>query len=206
MDKLRKELEKLIVIYDDEWDFVLSKFKPRSAKKGETIHYAGDIFSEVWYIRNGTARSCFINEKGKDLTWQLYFNDDRMNKINLFLSDTVSANEKIPSMLNFEILENADFFVITIKDLNTLFDMNKKWEKLGRILVHDDWYAMTYKRVISIMGETAQERYERLLKDYPDIFKKIKLQYIASYLGIAPQTLSKIRKKEKIKKLKNECR
>jgi len=101
-------------------------------------------------------------------------------------------------MLTFEILEDATFYVISTSDLNTLFDMDKKWEKLGRILVRDDWYAVTFKRVISIMGDTAEERYIRLLINHSNIFKKVKLQYIASFLGIAPQTLSKIRKKGKM--------
>ncbi len=59
----------------------------------------------------------------------------------------------------------------------------------------DTWYASTYKRVISLMSESAEERYERLLREYPTIFSKVKSYHIASYLGIAPQTLSKLRKK-----------
>ena len=197
MKKLRIELEKTIPITDKEWEYVLSKFHPRSAKKGEIVHYAGDIFLEIWYIQTGLARSSFSNEKGKDLTWQLYFNDKHMNKINLFMEDSISSYKKIPSMLNFEILEDATFYVISINDLNKLFDMNKKWERLGRILIHNDWYGVTYKRIISLMSETAEERYLKLLINYPNIFKKVKLHYIASFLGITPQTLSKIRKKEK---------
>ena len=199
MNILRKELEKIITISDEEWNKVVSKFHFKSANKGEVIHFAGDIFNDVWYIKSGLARSYFMNEKGKDLSWQLYFYDEEdMSKINLFMSDAVSSNEKIPSMLTFEILEDATFYVISTSDLNTLFDMDKKWEKLGRILVRDDWYAVTFRRVISIMGDTAQERYTKLLINHPNIFKKVKLQYIASFLGIAPQTLSKIRKNAKM--------
>jgi len=53
MTYLKKELEKSIEITDEEWGFISSKFKPKSAKKGEIVHYAGDIFSEVWYIKSG---------------------------------------------------------------------------------------------------------------------------------------------------------
>ena len=63
-------------------------------------------------------------------------------------------------------------------------------------MIHDTWYASTYKRVLSLMGESAEERYVRLLKEYPTIFEKVKSYHIASYLGIAPQTLSKLRKNE----------
>ena len=196
MTYLKKELEKSIEISDEEWEFISSKFKSKSAKKGEIVHYAGDIFSEVWYIKSGLARSYFIDNNGKDFTWQLYFNDESMSKINLFMDDSVSHHEKSGSLISFEILEDAEFEVISIDDLEALFDMNMKWQHFGRMLIHDTWYASTYKRVISLMRETAQERYDRLLKEYPTIFDKVKSYHVASYLGIAPQTLSKLRKNE----------
>jgi len=98
--------------------------------------------------------------------------------------------------VSFEILEDAEFEVITIDDLDAIFDMDMKWQHFGRMMIHDTWYASTYKRVISLMSETAQERYDRLLDEYPTIFKKVKSYHVASYLGIAPQTLSKLRKSE----------
>ena len=191
---LRKELEKLIMITDTEWAYVESFFKSKSAQKGDIIHHAGEIFSHVWYIKSGLARSYFIDENGKDFTWQLYFNDESMNKLNLFMDDSVSYYEQTGSLVSFEILEDAEFFVISIEDLDKIFDMNKKWQQLGRRMIHDVWYASTYKRVISLMSESAEERYIRLLKEYPNIFSKVKSYHIASYLGIAPQTLSKLRK------------
>lgn len=196
MTYLRKELEKSIEITDEEWDFISSKFKPKSAKKGEIIHYAGDIFSDIWYIKSGLARSYFIDNNGKDFTWQLYFNDESMSKINLFMDDSVSYYEQSGSLVSFEILEDAEFEVISIDDLDAIFDMNMKWQHFGRMMIHDTWYASTYKRVLSLMGESAEERYVRLLKEYPTIFEKVKSYHIASYLGIAPQTLSKLRKNE----------
>ncbi len=78
--------------------------------------------------------------------------------------------------------------------MDVIFDMNTKWQQLGRRMVHDTWYASTYKRVISLMSESAEEQYQRLLREYPTIFDKVKSYHIASYLGIAPQTLSKLRK------------
>jgi len=193
---LKKELEKSIDITDEEWDFISSKFKSKSAKKGEIVHYVGDIFSEVWYIKSGLARSYFMDNNGKDFTWQLYFNDESMSKLNLFMDDSVSHYEQSPSLVSFEILEDAEFEVISLDDMDAMFNLNMKWQHFGRIMIHDTWYASTYKRVISLMSETAQERYDRLLEEYPTIFEKVKAYHVASYLGIAPQTLSKLRKSE----------
>ncbi len=195
MQKLRKELEKSIEVTNEEWRFITSKFTPRSAKKGEIVHFAGEVFSEIWYIKSGLARSYFIDNNGKDFTWQLYFHDESMSKLNLFMDDSVSHYEQSGSLVSFEILEDAEFEVISIADMDDLFDMNMKWQHFGRMMIHDTWYASTYKRVISLMSESAEERYARLLREYPTIFDKVKSYHIASYLGIAPQTLSKLRKK-----------
>ena len=114
MQYLKTELEKLIMIEEDEWAYVTSKFKIKSAKKGEIIHHVGEIFSEVWYIKSGLARSYFIDNNGKDFTWQLYFNDESMSQINLFMDDSVSYYEQTGSLVSFEILEDAEFFVVSI--------------------------------------------------------------------------------------------
>ncbi len=196
MEYLRKVLEKTIDITDEEWEVFRSKFKPKSCTKGETVHYAGEIFSEVWYIKSGLARSYFLDNNGKDFTWQLYFNDASMNKLNLFMDDSVSYYEQSGSLLSFEILEDAEFEIISLADLDVIFDMNTKWQQFGRRMIHDVWYASTYKRVLSLMSESAEEQYRRLLREYPTIFETVKSYHIASYLGIAPQTLSKLRKSE----------
>lgn len=194
MKTLYQTLSEQIDVSEEEWELIQSKFSPRSAKKGEIIHHAGDIFNDIWYIKSGLARSCFTDENGKDFTWQLYFNDDSLSKINLFMDDSVSHYEQSGSLLSFEVLEDSEFEVIAVKDLDALFDMNMKWQRFGRMMIHDTWYASTYKRVLSLMSESAEEKYQRLLSEYPTIFEKVKSYHIASYLGMTPQTLSKLRK------------
>jgi CRP-like cAMP-binding protein len=196
MKYLRKEFEKSIDIKDEEWNFISSKFKSKSCKKGEIIHNMGDIFNEIWYIKKGLARSYFVDNNGKDFTWQLYFNDESISKLNLFMYDSVSYYKQSGSLLSFEILEDAEFEIISIADIDTIFGINIKWRQFGRIFIHNIWYASTYKRVISLMSENAEQQYQRLLQEYPTIFEKVKSYHIASYLGIAPQTLSKLRKSE----------
>ncbi len=96
-------------------------------------------------------------------------------------------------MLNFEILEDSVFYVASLDDLDKFISQDKKWEHLARLWLHDTYFAATYKRVISLMSETVAEKYERLLEEYPSIFDHVKSYHIASYLGIAPQTLSKLK-------------
>ncbi|VAW88596.1 cAMP-binding proteins - catabolite gene activator and regulatory subunit of cAMP-dependent protein kinases [hydrothermal vent metagenome] len=186
-------IEKFIMVDDEEWNYVCSKFTKLTVKKGEIVHHAGDVFNEIWFIKSGLARSYFIDMNGKDFTWQLYFRGKSKHGLNHFMDDSVSHYENSGSMLNFEILEDSVFYVVQLKEMDMFLSTDKKWENLARIWLHDTYFAATYKRVISLMSESANDRYKRLLEEYPSIFKQVKSYHIASYLGIAPQTLSKLK-------------
>ena len=193
MKYFRKMVESFILVSEKEWLQASKIFNKISVKKGTVIHQEGDIFSEIWFVKSGLARSFFIDINGKEYTWQLYFRGKSKHGLNHFMDDSVSFYEKKGSMLSFEILEDATFYVAPLEDLDEFISKDKKWEHLARIWLHDTYYAATYKRVISLMSETAKEKYTRLNEEYPSIFEHVKSYHIASYLGIAPQTLSKLK-------------
>lgn len=186
-------IEQLVPVTDAEWGEASNLFKVVAVKKGEVIHHAGDVFREIWFVKSGLARSYFTDVNGKDFTWQLYFRGKSKHGLNHFMDDSVSFYEDKGSMLNFEILEDAVFYVASLEELDVFISQDKKWEHLARIWLHDTYFAATYKRLMSLMSETASERYERVMEEYPSIFSRVKSYHIASYLGVAPQTLSKLR-------------
>ncbi len=193
MKYFRKLVEQYISVDDKEWSLACDRFNKVSVKKGTIVHQAGDVFKDIWFIKSGLARSYFTDKNGRDFTWQLYFRGKSKHGLNHFMDDSVSYYENTGSMLNFEVLEDAVFYVISLNELDKFISKDKKWEHLTRVWFHDTYYAATYKRVISLMSETVGERYERLLEEYPRIFKQVKSYHIASYLGVAPQTLSKLK-------------
>ena len=195
MKYLKKLITKHISIDEEEWNELTSKFKQVIIKKGTTISSAGDIFSDFYFIKSGLARSYFTDLNGKDFTWQIYFRGKSKYGLNYFMDDSVSYYENDASMLHFETLEDSVFYKISLKDMdNFLNSADKKWEHLTRIWLHDTYFSSTYKRVLSLMSEDVEQRYERLLLEYPNIFKRVKSYHIATFLGIAPQTLSKLKK------------
>ncbi|MDD5052865.1 MAG: Crp/Fnr family transcriptional regulator [Sulfuricurvum sp.] len=195
MDRLRIALQKFVEINDQEWSYIQNQFTLKTFDKKQTIHYSGDVFRQVYYLKSGVARSYFMDLSGKDYTWQLYFRDNEIFGYNHFLEDSVSHYTNEPSLLTFETLTSAEFYVIGVEQLDKMFNYGKKWEYLARMYKLRHFFIPMYQRSLSIITEDAQTRYIRLLKEHPNIFKKVKLHHIASYLGIAPQTLSKIRKK-----------
>ena len=194
MNYFKKLIEHFITINDEEWFEAKGIFKKTSVKKGVVVHQAGEVFSNIWFIKSGLARSYFIDINGKEYTWQLYFRGKSKHGLNHFMDDSVSFYENTGSLLSFEILEDSTFYVASLEDLDKFISKDKKWEYLTRLWLHDTYYSATYKRVISLMSENVAQRYERLLEEYPSIFDRVKSYHIASYLGIAPQTLSKLKK------------
>ncbi|WP_125781730.1 Crp/Fnr family transcriptional regulator [Pseudoalteromonas rubra] len=193
MKYFRKMIEQHIPVNDDEWNTACKMFDVKHVQKGATVHRAGDVFSEIWFIKSGLARSYFSDINGKEHTWQLYFRGKSEHGLNHFMDDSVSFYEKSGSILNFEILEDSVFYVTSLEELNKFISREKKWALLAGKWIHNTYYSATYKRVLSLMSETAAQRYARLLVEYPAIFKQVKSYHIASYLGVAPQTLSKLK-------------
>lgn len=194
MNQLRQEIEQIVSISDQEWRNIASKFTFQTIPKGHTIHRSGDVFSKTYYIKNGTARSYLTDSDGKEFTWQLYFRDNASTVKNQFLDDSASYYEQEGSFLNFETLEDSEFYVIGISELDEIFNLDKKFEKMARMYMHNNFFSPMYKRTLSVMSENAETRYQRLLKEHPNVFQHVKAYHVASFLGIAPQTLSKIRK------------
>lgn len=160
------------------------------------IHYAGDVMNRVYYIVSGVAKSSFLDTQDKEFIWQIYFNSGNKERKNIILDDSVSYVEQEGSFLNFEALSDVVCYYIEWKDLEVLFASDLKWQYLARMLTYEA-YAISYKRVISIMGENATQRFLRLLKENPSLFEHVKSYHIASYLGITPQSLSRL-KNEKL--------
>jgi len=198
MRYLKKLIQNYINIDKKEWLEICSKFKKVKFKKGDIISCSGDIFEDFYFIKSGLARSYFTDLSGKDFTWQLYFRGKSKYGLNLFMDDSVSYYEQKSSKLYFEVLEDSCFYKISLKSMDEFLDnADKKWQYLVRVWLHDTYFTSTYKRTLSLMSENTQERYTRLLDEYPDIFKRVKSYHIASFLGIAPQTLSKLKNESK---------
>ena len=100
-----------------------------------------------------------------------------------------------PQRENIVALENSKILAISREDLFKLYDHNWKWQQAGRVLTELN-FVRVEKRGICLQTLNARERYEELLKEMPGLIERVPLQYIASYLGMSPETFSRIRSKK----------
>lgn len=143
-----------------------------------------------YFMEKGIARSyCVIN--GKEATSWFSMEGDIVFSTNNFYGNVKGYEYEM-----VQLLENSILYAIPVKELETLYCNNIEIANWSRIL-HQDAFIANEKRLISRLYETAEERYIELLQTRPELFQRVNLGYIASYLGISQVTLCHLRNKIK---------
>ena len=156
----------------------------RELLKNTSLLQNGDVCKEFHFIENGIAR-VFYYKDGKEVT--AWFAGK--NQIVSAIDSLFTGN---PSSYNIEILEESTVWSLQYNKIEPVFDKHPIVERLGRLLITNN-YLLLDERMKLFAFCNAEERYERLLLQIPDILQKVKLGHIASYLGISQEHLSRIR-------------
>jgi CRP-like cAMP-binding protein len=165
----------------------------RRFRRRNIILSPGDSCRSILFITTGAARSLFTNSDGQEFTWNFHFNDTDSKFENYFILDYNSFLSQSPTPLLFESLQDTEAIELRYEDANCLFNTYPTFEQAGRVMA-ENAYKNIHLRAFSILTLSAKERYLQLLRDEPYLLNKFPLYYIASYLGMAPQSLSRLRK------------
>jgi CRP-like cAMP-binding protein len=167
---------------------IISAFEPVSIQKKKDLLVSGQVCDYLYFITKGCLRSFFIDAKGIEHVYQI-----RMD--NNWIGDIDSYFTRQKSKYNIEALENSYLLRIPVDRLEQLFIEIPNLERYFRILFQKA-YINALNRLSSTMWDTAIDRYNEMLKEHPEIFQRVPLVHIASYLGITPESLSRIRKQK----------
>ena len=155
-------------------------------KKGETFIREGDVPQKFAFVSHGLFRYYYVNEKGNEFT-KGFFPE------NNFITSYTAMVRRQPSYYTVQALENARVLVIDYRQWQHLYHGHACWMNLLFALV-EKGYMKKEARERELLILSAEERYRSFLNEYPDLEKRIKQHLIASYLGITPVALSRIRK------------
>lgn len=191
--KYKNFLDQYVSLSLLEWQLFKSKLKHSTHTKGEIIHYAGDVCQKLSFINSGIVRAYIIDDKGKDYTWSISFNDENADVSNVYIVDYDSFVQKNESKLSFEVLEACELLSIDYEDLQTLYKYSKKGEQLGRIMA-ELAYSHVHNITMNRLTQTASKRFETFVKNTPYLLEKVPQYHIATYLGITPQSLSRLKR------------
>ena len=184
---LIKNLTRYGPLDDPEIRLVQSRFSIKRFRKHQFILQEGDVARYETFIVKGLTRTYEIDEKGQEHIIQFGLEDWWIGDLYSFLTQT-------PSHFNIDCLEDTDVLRITKEQLEQLYLEVPKIERHFRILIQNAFISST-KRISSSLKLSAAERYTQFVRTYPEIERRVPNHQIASFLGITPQSLSRIRGK-----------
>ena len=181
-------LKSLVGFSEEELEDILAHFQKENFTKNQALVEQGQICKKLYFVEKGIVRNYYLNPDGKEIT-QLFFGQGR------FMTSLESFFQQSPSLYYIEVLEESIIHSISKEKLDLLFHRYHKMERLGRLL-STEMLTKVVEKLNAIQFQTAQERYEYMLTEYPDITYRVPLGMIASYLGMSQETLSRIRKRK----------
>ena len=183
---LRAHIEKRIHLTDEEFNICTKFFIPRSIRKHQFLLNERDVCKYFGFVNSGCLREYTIDKKGNEHIIQFAIADWWVSDLNSFLSG-------LPATHNIDALQDSEILLLEKSSRDKLLSACPKMERFFRILLEAN-YVATHQRVADSLSESAEERYLKFIKTYPKLFEQIPQNQIASYLGITPQSLSRIRK------------
>lgn len=188
MPGFREFLERYTYVPENDWNVIESYFEKIEFKKNDIILEIGNICKYFYFLETGLIRFFVVND-GDDIT--KFFTTSPY----CFTSKDSFRNQKI-SEEGIEALDDCVAFRISLNNANKLLELNS-WSEFTRKFLHEV-QTHTEDLLINIKTKTAEQRYAMLLSTYPTILPKIPLKHLSTFLGIAPQSLSRIRKKNNL--------
>lgn len=185
-EQLFHSIQQKIQITNEELENIKPFFIPKKLRRKQYLLQEGDVCKYSAFVEKGALRSYAINEKGNEHVVQFALEG-------WWISDQYSGLTGEPSVYNIDALEDAEILLMPNASFESMLEAVPKMEKYFRVLMQNSMIAMQ-RRLVASLSLTAEEKYTRMINAYPDIIQRVPQHMIASYLGITPETLSRIRK------------
>ena len=183
---LHQKLAEKISLTEEEFNYCKSLFKPKKLRKRQYFLQEGDVCKYQAFVEKGILRSYTIDEKGSEHILQFATEG-------WWMADLSSYVTGESSLFNIQAIEASELLLISKPSWDELMLSIPKFEHYFRILIQNHLVA-TQKRLMQSLSETAEEKYIKFSKTYPDCLQRVPQHMIASYLGVSRETLSRLRK------------
>jgi CRP-like cAMP-binding protein len=174
------------LLSEDDKHLLMAHFKPKRLRKRQYFLQEGDVCKYIGFIVKGSARTFTVDDKGHEHILKLSLE-------NWWLADFESFYKLTPSRFNIEALENLEVLQSTNAQIEEFLKDIPAFAAMANVISQNNTIA-TQKRMQTAMSYTAEERYEDLISNYPQFLQRFPQNMIASYLGLSPETLSRLKK------------
>lgn len=183
---LEARIRRIVQPQESDWADLVSLMRPKHLPKGEHIWQPGDVCRHLIFINTGIFRYYYL-KADKDISLQFIFDQN-------FMIDYPSFVNGEPVAYYYRALTDADLIQIDREKLYALIEASPVWQRFARIISEQNAVSLQ-KSKNSLIIDSPEERYLKLLRDRPKVIRSIPQHMIATYLGITREHLSRLRRK-----------
>lgn len=183
---LRAYLQARATLSEEEFAFMEGLFRPTVLRTGEVLQRAGEVATHAVFVAEGCLRSYVIDAKGKEHVVQFA-------PENWWLADGASLTTKTPSQYFIDAIEDSSLLLIDPPSHRRIVERVPGYATAFQTGLQKHAAAKD-QRIVSAMATSAEERYQEFIRTYPSIAPRVPQWMLASYLGVSPETLSRVRK------------
>ena len=184
--KLLELINQITILEEKEIELIQSSFKPLKLTKGQFFLEAGKINKYIGFLHKGLVRY-FVYKDEEESTFEF-------TKEGEFIADYQSFNNKTDSVQNIQAIEECEILIINYENVQTIFNSTKKGNLIGRRIIEHRFDIMV-NQLLAIYMQNHEERYQSFIKHYSNLSQRIPQYLIASYVGVKPESLSRIRRR-----------
>lgn len=184
MNRLREHIEEVISITDEEFDRIKNFFTLKNVRKNQFLVSEADEVKFEFLVLDGIFKVFYIDENGKEHILQFA-------KKNWWMTDYINFFKQKNATMFVECLKDGEVVCLTLEGREKLASEFHKMEHFFRIKLTNGYIALQ-QRIILLLSSTPQQRYEEFSKLYPDLILQIPKKYVAEYLGVSRETLSRL--------------
>lgn len=182
-----QKLNERVSFTEEEQDIIRSYLTPKKIRKRQYLLQEGDVCKIIAFVEKGALRSYSIDDKGNEHIIQFALEGWTVSDLYSFMTGE-------PATYNIEALEDSELVLISKSAQEEILKKCPKYETYTRLQLTGAYLAMQ-KRLTSILSQPLEDRYNTFINLYPNIVQRVPQHMIASYMGLKPETLSRLRKK-----------
>lgn len=180
---LKAHIDEIVPLTDEEFDYVLKYFSTVKKRKNQFIVQENELIDKEFWVIKGALKAYFFDSNDKEHILQFAME-------NWWVTDYEAFTNRTKAKISVDCLEDCELLYITYENREKLsremHKMERFWSKKTKV-----GYVALQNRILSLLRDSAQERYDLLFKQYPQLFQRVSKKLIASYLGVSRETLSR---------------
>lgn len=184
MERLRKHIEEITPLNEEEFEYVKTFFTVKRVRKGQYLVHEGDDVKYEYLVLSGIYRVFYVDQDGKEYIVQFA-------RENWWMTDYTAFFKQTNARMFVECLVEGEVLFSTLQAREKLSADLHKMEHFFRVKLTNGYIALQ-QRIKLLLSSTPLQRYEEFAKLYPDLMQRIPKKYIAEYLGVSRETLSRL--------------